>query len=85
MMDGFMQLFANVRETYVDVYIGFLRYAAPILAGLLLLRCFWPLLTFRRQPEIWAWLNLSDGSQIPVTHWETVIGRSKSCDRNCRA
>jgi cell division protein FtsW (lipid II flippase) len=37
-------------------------------------------MTFRREPEIWAWLNLSDGSQIPVTHWETVIGRSKSCD-----
>ena len=61
-------------------YIGFLRYALPALSVLLLLRCFLPLLTFRREPEIWAWLNLSDGSQIPVTHWETVIGRSKSCD-----
>ena len=61
-------------------YVGFLRYALPVLTILLLLRCFLPLLTFRREPEIWAWLNLSDGSQIPVTHWETVIGRSKSCD-----
>ena len=61
-------------------YIGFLRLALPVLAILLLARCFLPLLTFRREPEIWAWLNLSDGSQIPVTHWETVIGRSKSCD-----
>ena len=61
-------------------YIGFLRIALPMLAILLMLRCFLPMLTFRREPEIWAWLNLSDGSQIPVTHWETVIGRSKSCD-----
>ena len=61
-------------------YIGFQRCALPVLAILLLLRCFLPLLTFRREPEIWAWLNLNDGSQIPVTHWETVIGRSKSCD-----
>ena len=61
-------------------YVGFLRLALPALAILLMLRCFLPLLTFRREPEIWAWLNLSDGSQIPVTHWETVIGRSKSCD-----
>ena len=61
-------------------YIGFLRFALPVLSILLLLRCFLPLLTFRREPEIWAWLNLSDGTQIPVTHWETVIGRSKSCD-----
>ena len=61
-------------------YIGFLRIALPVLAILLMLRCFLPMLTFRREPEIWAWLNLSDGSQVPVTHWETVIGRSKSCD-----
>ena len=61
-------------------YIGFLRYAAPLLACIILLRCAMPLLTFRREPEIWAWLNMSDGSQIPITHWETVIGRSKSCD-----
>ena len=61
-------------------YVGFLRFALPALAILLLLRCFLPMLTFRREPEIWAWLNLSDGSQVPVTHWETVIGRSKSCD-----
>ena len=29
-------------------YIGFLRYALPALAIFLLLRCFLPLLTFRR-------------------------------------
>ena len=73
-MEGFLQIFAGVKETYVDVYIGFLRYAAPILAGLLLLRCCWPLLTFRRQPEIWAWLLTDDGGRIPVTHWENVAG-----------
>ncbi len=61
-------------------YVAFLRYAAPVLTLLLLLRCVFPLLTFRREPEIWAWLNMADGSQIPVTHWETVIGRSKSAD-----
>ena len=42
-------------------YVGFLRLALPVLTVLLLLRCFLPLLTFRREPEIWAWLNLSDG------------------------
>ena len=61
-------------------YVGFLRYAAPVLTILLLLRCAYPLLTFRREPELWAWLNMADGSQIPVTHWETVIVRSKSSD-----
>ena len=47
---------------------------------LLLVRCIHPLLTFRREPEIWAWLNLATGEQVPITHWENVIGRSKSCD-----
>ena len=53
---------------------------APVLTAMLLLRCIVPLLTFRREPEIWAWLNLATGEQVPITHWENVIGRSKSCD-----
>ena len=79
-MEGFLRFFAELPQTYSDVYIGFLRYLAPILAGLLLLRCCWPLLTFRRQPEIWAWLAPGDGRNIPVTHWENIIGRSGSTD-----
>ena len=63
-----------------NAYIHILRYAAPAVAIFLLLRCIMPLLTFRKEPEIWAWLNMPDGSQIPITHWENVIGRSKSCD-----
>ena len=63
-----------------NTYLAILRFAAPLAAVLLLIRCIMPLLTFRREPEIWAWLNMPDGSQIPITHWENVIGRSKSCD-----
>ena len=63
-----------------NAYIHILRYAALAVAIFLLLRCIMPLLTFRKEPEIWAWLNMPDGSQIPITHWENVIGRSKSCD-----
>ena len=61
-------------EAWFGSYVGFLRYAIPALSALLLLRCILPLLTFRREPEIWGWLNLEDGSQIPITHWENVIG-----------
>ena len=67
-------------ELLAGEYIGFLRIAVPVLSLLLLIRCVTPLLTFRREPEIWAWLNMADGTQIPITHWETVIGRSKSSD-----
>ena len=68
------------REALAAEYIGFLRLAVPVLAAVLLLRCALPLLTFRREPEIWAWLNMADGTQVPITHWENVIGRSRSCD-----
>ena len=70
----------NAEPTYIYVYIGFLRYIAPVLAVILLFRCIKPLLTFRREPEIWAWLCLSDGTKLPITHWENVIGRSKRSD-----
>ncbi len=79
-MAEFLDMFIQSRGAYASTYIGFLRYTVPILAAFLLLRCVRPLLTFRREPEIWAWLNLADGTQIPITHWENVIGRSKSSD-----
>ncbi len=79
-MAEIFDLFLQSREAYASSYIGFLRYAAPVLAVFLLVRCTLPLLTFRREPEIWAWLKLADGTQIPITHWENVIGRSKSSD-----
>ena len=69
-----------ISQTYLNVYIGFLRYAAPVLVLLLLFRCAHPLLTFRKEPEIWAWLVLSDGKRIPITHWENIIGRHKKSD-----
>lgn len=64
----------------IQEYIRFCRYAVPILAALLLIRCALPLLTFRREPEIWAWLNFATGEQVPITHWENVIGRGRNCD-----
>ena len=73
------QFFSSLGE-WAPVYLGILRYAAPILTVLLLLRCFVPLLTFKRQPEIWAWLRTADDHRIPVTHWENVIGRSPGSD-----
>lgn len=69
-----------IPAVYLDVYIGFLRYAVPILAVLLLVRCCRPLLTFRKEPEIWAWLMMEDGKKIPITHWENIIGRHKRSD-----
>ena len=79
MAEWILQL-QSLRDTYMNVLIGVLRYTAPILAAILLFRCMKPLLTFRREPEIWAWLCLTDGQKLPITHWESVIGRSKRSD-----
>lgn len=78
-MEQFLNMLSEQR-VYADVLIAILRYAAPILSVVLLLRCIFPLLTFRRDPELWAWLCLEDGSKLPITHWENVIGRSKRSD-----
>ena len=79
-MEELIQWLAQAKDSYVDVYVSFLRYAAPILAFILLWRCLKPLLFFKREPEIWAWLHMADGSKHALTHWENVIGRSKSSD-----
>lgn len=79
-MDPMQEWLADAGETYINVYLGFLRYCAPILAAVLLCRCLKPLVTFKREPEIWAWLDMADGSKHALTHWENVVGRSKSSD-----
>ena len=79
-MEEVYAFLANAKELYVNVYIGLLRYAAPAMALFLLWRCLKPLMFFRREPEIWAWLCLKNGTKYALTHWENVVGRSKSSD-----
>ncbi len=79
-MAGLISDALGAENTYIYVFISILRYVAPVLAAILLFRCIKPLVTFRREPEIWAWLCLQDGTKLPITHWENVIGRSKRSD-----
>jgi len=79
-MAEFLAALQGAQDTYYYVFIGALRWIAPVLAAILLFRCVIPLISFRREPEIWAWLCLSDGTKLPITHWENVIGRSKRSD-----
>ena len=65
---------------FVTAYGAVLRYVFPVLALIILVRCAKSLLKFKREPEIWAWLCLPDGTRLPVTHWENIIGRSKRSD-----
>lgn len=60
--------------------IPWLCYVFPVLALGILVRCAVSLLMFRREPEVWAWLTTPDGEHIPVTHWESLVGRGAGCD-----
>ena len=79
-MTAVFEALQGAQVAYLNVLIAVMRFLAPAMAALLLFRCFRPLLSFRREPEIWAWLCLSDGSKLPITHWENVIGRHKRSD-----
>ena len=76
---GFLEVL-RFNEPFVELYGIVVRFLLPVLALLILIRCAKSLLTFRKEPEIWAWLQLPDGTELPITHWENVIGRSKSSD-----
>lgn len=75
-----LKWFENMDTTVVNVYIAVLRYLVPALVALLLFRCIKPLVSFRKEPEIWAWIRFANGERLPVTHWENVIGRAKHSD-----
>ena len=59
-----------------------LRWLFVILAVYILLRSIMSLLSTRTTPEVWGYFLVEDGQNVPLTHWENVIGRSKSCDIN---
>ena len=79
-IQAILSLIQQSRETYAAVFWAVSRYLVPALGAWLLLHCARPLISFRREPEIWAWLKFTDGTQVAVTHWENVIGRAKSSD-----
>ncbi len=57
-----------------------LRFVFPVLALAILARCAISLLRFRKEPEIWGHIAFEDGSRLPVTHWENIIGRTRRND-----
>ena len=79
-MENLVAEFTGAQSLYANVFIAIVRWLMPILTAVLLFRCIRPLISFRREPEIWAWLCLSGGKKLPITHWENVIGRSKRSD-----
>lgn len=56
------------------------KWALPLLAAWLLIRCVRSMLQQKYRPEIWAYIEAPTGEVQPIYHWECIIGRSKSCD-----
>ena len=79
-MSQLISAFLNADQVYRNVYIGILRPVAPIIIGVLLFRCGRELMTFHREPEIWAWLHFMGNHKVPIIHWENVVGRGKHSD-----
>lgn len=67
-------------EIYRNVFVAIMRYGAPLLVCLLVLRCAAPMLTFQREGVLWGSLRRENGESLPIRYWENVIGRGKSCD-----
>lgn len=58
------------------------RWIFVALAAYILLIAIISLLSTRATPEIWGYYLVEGGGNFPITHWENVIGRSKSTDLN---
>ena len=63
-----------------DWYMAFVRFLFPVLAVLILYRAVRSLLRIPHTPENWGQLSLPNGASLPLTHWENILGRSKTAD-----
>ena len=61
-------------------YTAFVRFLFPLLAVVILYRAIRSLLRVPHTPEVWGQLSLPNGTPMALTHWENIIGRSKTAD-----
>lgn len=76
-----MNNLGKVLEEGLDMIGGMMRFILPAAAFIVLIVCTVSLLRNRPRVTTMAHLiNLANGDEIPLAHWETSIGRSNSCD-----
>lgn len=56
------------------------HYLMPFMALLVVVRCGRSLFQSRLEQETWGSLVLSDGTRLPLNHWEILVGRSRRAD-----
>lgn len=65
---------------FLSYLVYFTRFMLPIAAIAILTRCAYSMLRERYEPEVWGYLDLPDGSRVPLRHWECTVGRARSSD-----
>ncbi len=63
-----------------QIYCHAVRWLMPVLALLILVSVIRSLIRVRNPQERWGYLIHPELGEFPITHWETLIGRSRSCD-----
>ncbi len=89
-MDTIQEFFRSIGEFFtqdgalyqtVAPYITFvIRFLLPVLAILVVVRCGKSLLRGKNQEELWGYLSLPNGTKLPLSHWENIVGRSPASD-----
>ncbi|MCL2628255.1 MAG: FtsW/RodA/SpoVE family cell cycle protein [Oscillospiraceae bacterium] len=86
-MEWFRSFINSIQETFAGFdgnYLIFatmiIRYILPVLAVIIVMRCIKSLLREKSEGEIWAQLQMENGTFIDLNYWENAIGRSRASD-----
>ncbi len=78
-----LNLVTAVLERYPRIgawYTTVARFVFPLLALMILVGAIRSLIKVKNPDEVWAYLGFTDGTRIPITHWENIIGRAPASD-----
>lgn len=76
----FAQSDAGAFSPFLNYLVYFTRFMLPLAAIAILLRSAYSMLRERYEPEVWGYLDLPDGSRVPLRHWECTVGKARSSD-----
>ena len=65
---------------FLSYLVYFSRFLLPVAAIAVISRCAYSMLRERYEPEVWGYLDLPDGSRVPLRSWECTVGSADSCD-----
>lgn len=67
-------------SVFIQYLVYFSRFMLAVAAIAVLSRCIRSMFRERYEPEVWGFVDMPNGSRVPLRSWEITIGRSKSSD-----